>query len=158
LLCLRGETACVNGYVGPLIEEYIKKFLSGFDKGIEKVPILFMKSDGGLATVRLFHGFSSLLSGPAGGVVGYGMTTPKHYFENGGGVIGFDMGGTSTDVSRYDGASFEHVYDAQIAGISIQSPQLDISTVAAGGGSKLFFRSGRFVVSFPFITSKVLLT
>lgn len=87
-----------------------------------------------------FHGSRAVLSGPAGGVVGYALTTPgKHP------VIGFDMGGTSTDVSRYDG-QYEHVFESTTAGVTIQAPQLDINTVAAGGGSCLFFRSGLFVV------------
>lgn len=87
-----------------------------------------------------FNGSRAVLSGPAGGVVGYAMTTPGTKP-----VIGFDMGGTSTDVSRYAGA-YEHVFESTTAGVTIQAPQLDINTVAAGGGSCLFFRSGMFVV------------
>lgn len=101
-----------------------------------------MQSDGGLVPVNRFNGFKAILSGPAGGVVGYAMTS----WERGGnGVIGFDMGGTSTDVSRFNGA-YEHVFESITAGIPIQTPQLDINTVAAGGGSMLFFRNGMFVV------------
>lgn len=82
--------------------------------------------------------------GPAGGVVGYAVTTA---WEGSGAlqVIGFDMGGTSTDVSRYAGR-YEHVFEATISGVTIQAPQLDVNTVAAGGGSRLFFRRGLFVV------------
>ncbi|VVC30615.1 Hypothetical protein CINCED_3A005881 [Cinara cedri] len=98
-----------------------------------------MQSDGGLTPMNSFNGSRAILSGPAGGVVGYTATTPYKP------VIGFDMGGTSTDVSRYDG-SFEHVFESVTAGVTIQAPQLDINTVAAGGGSRLFFRSGLFVV------------
>lgn len=89
-----------------------------------------------------FCGSRAILSGPAGGVVGFARTC---YDETKTAVIGFDMGGTSTDVSRYDG-QFEHTYESTTAGVQVQAPQLDISTVAAGGGSKLFFRSGLFVV------------
>ena len=99
----------------------------------------FMQSDGGLVDAGIFSGLRAILSGPAGGVVGYARTcfdetdpTP---------VIGFDMGGTSTDVSRYDG-QFSHIMETTTAGVSIQSPQLDICTVAAGGGSILFWENG----------------
>jgi 5-oxoprolinase (ATP-hydrolysing) len=91
------------------------------------------------------------LQGPAGGVVGYGKTGYDYQSSNSNPnrqkkpIIGFDMGGTSTDVSRYEG-KLEHVFLTSIAGVTIQAPQLDISTVAAGGGSRLFFRSGMFVV------------
>ncbi|XP_012590454.1 PREDICTED: 5-oxoprolinase, partial [Condylura cristata] len=102
-----------------------------------------MRSDGGLAPMDSFTGSRAVLSGPAGGVVGYAATTYRA--EGGQPVIGFDMGGTSTDVSRYAG-EFEHVFEASTAGITLQAPQLDINTVAAGGGSRLFFRSGLFVV------------
>ena len=90
-----------------------------------------------------FNGSRAILSGPAGGVVGYAMTSYKQ--ETDLPVIGFDMGGTSTDVSRYAG-SYEHVFESTTAGVTIQAPQLDVNTVAAGGGSMLFFRSGLFVV------------
>jgi 5-oxoprolinase (ATP-hydrolysing) len=89
-----------------------------------------------------FTGSKAILSGPAGGVVGYALTS---YDENQRKpVIGFDMGGTSTDVSRYDG-KYEHVFETITAGYTIQSPQLDINTIAAGGGSMLFFQAGMFV-------------
>jgi 5-oxoprolinase (ATP-hydrolysing) len=102
-----------------------------------------MQSDGGLADVDDFSGSRAILSGPAGGVIGYALTgydpatrTP---------VVGFDMGGTSTDVSRYAG-SFDHVTESVTAGVIIQAPQLDINTVAAGGGSRLLFHNGMLVV------------
>jgi 5-oxoprolinase (ATP-hydrolysing) len=100
-----------------------------------------MQSDGGLTPMDSFFGNRAILSGPAGGVVGYAMTS----YSAGGAVIGFDMGGTSTDVSRFAG-TYEHVFESTTAGITIQSPQLDINTVAAGGGSRLFFRNKLFVV------------
>ncbi|KAH0617312.1 hypothetical protein JD844_015349 [Phrynosoma platyrhinos] len=106
---------------------------------------MFMRSDGGLTPMAAFSGSRAILSGPAGGVVGYAMTTYRRTEGQQQPIIGFDMGGTSTDVSRYAG-EYEHVFEATTAGISIQAPQLDINTVAAGGGSRLFFRSGLFVV------------
>ncbi|EGG24637.1 hypothetical protein DFA_02881 [Cavenderia fasciculata] len=137
----RGITTCIDAYLTPKIEEYIKQFLRGFDSGIGDVEVSFMMSDGGLCPVDQFRGFRSILSGPAGGVVGYGSTTYTGTHP----VIGFDMGGTSTDVSRYDG-HLEHVFETEISGLAIQAPQLDITTVAAGGGSKLTFKSGLFSV------------
>lgn len=101
-----------------------------------------MQSDGGLTNMESFRGARAVLSGPAGGVVGYALTGSR---ETELPLIGFDMGGTSTDVSRYAG-TYEHVIESTTAGVTIQAPQLDINTVAAGGGSQLFFRSGIFVV------------
>ncbi|GAB4819425.1 hypothetical protein N2152v2_006471 [Parachlorella kessleri] len=128
---------------------YIETFQSGFDEGLKSVPVYFMQSDGGLADVTEFSGHKAILSGPAGGYVGYATTTrwagqpaEQQWHPQ---VIGFDMGGTSTDVSRYAGA-YEHVFESTTAGVTIQAPQLDINTVAAGGGSRLFFRSGVFQV------------
>ena len=124
------------------IYDYFYSFKSGFDKELSGVEVLFMQSDGGLTQIEKFRASRAILSGPAGGVVGYAMTGSR---ETDLPLIGFDMGGTSTDVSRYSG-SYEHVVESTTAGITIQAPQLDINTVAAGGGSRLFFRSGLFVV------------
>lgn len=96
-----------------------------------------------LTCTRSFTGSRAILSGPAGGVVGYALTS--YSLASRQPVIGFDMGGTSTDVSRYDG-KYDHVFETVTAGYTIQTPQLDINTVAAGGGSKLFFQSGMFAV------------
>ncbi|KAM4704893.1 5-oxoprolinase [Rhinophrynus dorsalis] len=139
----RGYTACADAYLTPCIQRYLDGFCSGFKNQLKDLQVLFMRSDGGLTPMHSFSGSRAILSGPAGGVVGYAITTyhPEHPQP----VIGFDMGGTSTDVSRYDG-EYEHVFEATTAGISIQAPQLDVNTVAAGGGSMLFFRSGLFVV------------
>lgn len=140
----RSFTSSADAYLTPCIQKYISNFVSGFDSQLlDEVNVSFMQSDGGLADVNDFSGFRAILSGPAGGVVGYAVTSftgknPKP-------VIGFDMGGTSTDVSRYAG-QYDHVFETVTAGVSIQAPQLDINTVAAGGGSMLFFRSGMFVV------------
>ncbi|KAM8811123.1 5-oxoprolinase [Eudromia elegans] len=139
----RGYTACADAYLTPCIRRYVESFRGGFARRLQDVPVLFMRSDGGLTPMEQFSGARAILSGPAGGVVGYAVTAYRRH--GGRPVIGFDMGGTSTDVSRYAG-EYEHVFEATTAGISIQAPQLDINTVAAGGGSMLFFRSGLFVV------------
>ncbi|KAK3086761.1 hypothetical protein FSP39_022921 [Pinctada imbricata] len=139
----RGYTACADAYLTPCIKTYVKGFASGFQGGLEDLRVLFMQSDGGLTPVDRFIGSRAILSGPAGGVVGFALTTYQE--ETSLPVIGFDMGGTSTDVSRYAG-QYEHVFETTTAGVTIQAPQLDINTVAAGGGSMLFFRSGMFVV------------
>uniref|UniRef100_A0A5G2QF41 5-oxoprolinase, ATP-hydrolysing n=1 Tax=Sus scrofa TaxID=9823 RepID=A0A5G2QF41_PIG len=139
----RGHTACADAYLTPTIQRYVQGFRRGFQGQLKDVQVLFMRSDGGLVPVDSFSGSRAVLSGPAGGVVGYAATTYR--VEGGHPVIGFDMGGTSTDVSRYAG-EFEHVFESSTAGVTLQAPQLDINTVAAGGGSRLFFRSGLFVV------------
>ena len=135
------HTACAAAYLTPMITTYLSSFLKGFDDGLVtgRVPLTFIKSDGGLSPYNQFGGHEAILSGPAGGVVGYAKTTPSLP------VIGFDMGGTSTDVSRYDG-QYELVLETTTAGVSIQAPQLDIHTVAAGGGSRLFWQHGMLVV------------
>lgn len=158
----RGYTACADAYLTPHIVRYVKGFRAGFANHLEPAAVpapsgtsqpspaasdhtklLFMQSDGGLTPVEYFSGHRAILSGPAGGVVGYALTTYESVGRQP--VVAFDMGGTSTDVSRFDGR-FEHVYETTTAGITIQAPQLDINTVAAGGGSRLFFRSGMMVV------------
>ncbi|KAJ3337603.1 hypothetical protein HDU93_000799 [Gonapodya sp. JEL0774] len=143
----RATSSTVDSYLTPPILRYISTFSAGFDTGISSAGagprVEFMQSDGGLVPVRSFGGLRGILSGPAGGVVGYAMTSFDEV--EGSPVIGFDMGGTSTDVSRYAGR-YEHVFETTTAGVTIQAPQLDINTVAAGGGSRLFFRSGLFVV------------
>ncbi|KMP11656.1 5-oxoprolinase [Candidatus Nitromaritima sp. SCGC AAA799-C22] len=136
----RGQTCCVDAYLTPHIREYLDGFRSGF-KGREP-ELFFMQSDGGLVEADSFSGSRAILSGPAGGVVGYAMTTYNEETKRP--VIGFDMGGTSTDVSRFDG-EYEWVYESEVAGVHLLVPQLDIRTVAAGGGSRLFFRNGLFV-------------
>ena len=165
----RGYTSNADAYLTPAIQRYLHQFTTGFDNEfIQRVNVAFMQSDGGLTTMDKFSGHRAVLSGPAGGVIGYARTThlPRHNNKNkqqNGSVskkqkmngstysprhevIGFDMGGTSTDVSRYDGSEFEHVFENTIAGVTLMTPQLDINTVAAGGGSMLFFRNGLFIV------------
>ena len=151
----RATSACADAYLTPAIKKYIAGFQAGFEGGLGTQSVKqnegakgarceFMQSDGGLVDVDHFSGLRAILSGPAGGVVGYALTSydPKTKTP----VIGFDMGGTSTDVSRYGSGRYEHVFETTTAGVTIQSPQLDINTVAAGGGSRLFFRNGLFVV------------
>ncbi|CAG8585581.1 17192_t:CDS:10 [Acaulospora morrowiae] len=140
----RGTSSTADAYLTPCIRKYISGFISGFDENLEKnVRLEFMQSDGGLVPVYKFSGLRAILSGPAAGVVGYALTSYSEKERTP--VIGFDMGGTSTDVSRFDGR-YEHVFETTTAGVAIQAPQLDINTVAAGGGSRLFFRNGMFVV------------
>ncbi|KAJ5338778.1 hypothetical protein N7452_005506 [Penicillium brevicompactum] len=151
----RTTSACADAYLTPAIKKYISGFQSGFEGGLGSESVKqqtgakgarceFMQSDGGLVDVDQFSGLRAILSGPAGGVVGYALTSydPVSKIP----VIGFDMGGTSTDVSRYGSGRYEHVFETTTAGVTIQSPQLDINTVAAGGGSRLFYRNGLFVV------------
>ncbi|KAJ2807030.1 hypothetical protein H4R20_001451 [Coemansia guatemalensis] len=135
----RAHSATADAYLTPGIRKYVDGFANGFDAGFKNIRVDFMQSDGGLAPVEAFSGLRAILSGPAAGVVGYSMTSfsPSEQVP----VIGFDMGGTSTDVSRFDGR-FDHVFETTTAGVTIQAPQLDINTVAAGGGSRLFFRNG----------------
>lgn len=151
----RATSATADAYLTPEIRRYIEGFSKGFSGGLGVESVAkeagskgarceFMQSDGGLVDVSSFSGLRAILSGPAGGVVGYALTSydPETKVP----VIGFDMGGTSTDVSRYGSGRYEHVFETTTAGVTIQSPQLDINTVAAGGGSRLFWKNGLFVV------------
>lgn len=139
----RGDTTTVDAYLTPHISQYLDSFRSGFTNRLEGTPLMFMQSDGGLVPADQFKGSNAILSGPAGGVVGYATTTSG--LGQNKPVIGFDMGGTSTDVSRY-GQEYELVHETETAGVRIQAPQMHIKTVAAGGGSRLFFRNGMFEV------------
>ncbi|KAK8095792.1 hydantoinase B/oxoprolinase [Apiospora kogelbergensis] len=154
-LVSRATSVCADAYLTPAIRKYIAGFQKGFAGGLGTQSVLneagsqgarceFMQSDGGLVDVDKFTGLKAILSGPAGGVVGYAITSYDEQTKIP--VIGFDMGGTSTDVSRYGDGRYEHVFETTTAGVTIQSPQLDINTVAAGGGSRLFFKNGLFVV------------
>ncbi|KAL2444306.1 5-oxoprolinase [Exophiala dermatitidis] len=144
-LTSRGASATVDAYLTPIVKKYIEGFRAGFEDGLssENTGCEFMQSDGGLVSFDKFTGLRAILSGPAGGVVGYARTSfdPKVNIP----IIGFDMGGTSTDVSRFDG-TFHQTFENTTAGITVMAPQLDINTVAAGGGSILFWRHGLFVV------------
>ena len=159
----RGVSATADAYLTPVLREYLDGFFRGFDEKLQdgklRSPrVEFMGSDGGLVNVANFSGLKSILSGPAGGVVGYALTSWDAQRRIP--IIGFvfphlrsnpifisarlDVGGTSTDVSRFDGR-YEVVYETTTAGVTIQSPQLDINTVAAGGGSCLSFKNGLFL-------------
>lgn len=140
----RAQSTVCDGYLTPIVKDYIKNLISGFAPGTESsTRIEFMQSDGGLCSWKNFTGLKALLSGPAGGVVGEAETC---YDPNEGTpIVGFDMGGTSTDVSRYAG-NYELVFKSITAGVQIAAPQLDINTVAAGGGSILSYRHGVFKV------------
>ncbi|WVQ93705.1 hypothetical protein IAU59_000782 [Kwoniella sp. CBS 9459] len=140
----RGQSTTADAYLTPVLQEYLKGFYSGFEGG-EKggLHVEFMGSDGGLVDLKNFSGLKSILSGPAGGVVGCALTSWDE--EEKAPVIGLDVGGTSTDVSRYAGR-YESVYETTTAGISINTLQLDINTVAAGGGSCLTYRNGMLCV------------
>ena len=139
----RGDTCCVDAYLTPHITTYLGEFKKGFQNELADTPLFFMQSDGGLIEADHFRGSNAILSGPAGGVVGYALTTYHQMGKEP--VIGFDMGGTSTDVSRYNG-ELELTYETETAGVRIQAPQIDIKTVAAGGGSRLFYRNSLFKV------------
>jgi len=145
----RGHTTCVDAYLTPHIHKYIHSFSSGFKLGLNKLNVLFMQSDGGLSPVSGFCGSRAILSGPAGGVVGFTETCKSEFKssnERTTAIIGFDMGGTSTDIYRYNGSELEYSYEQMTDGIPIQCPQLDISTVASGGGSLLRLNHGLFLV------------
>uniref|UniRef100_A0A0W0FT18 Putative 5-oxoprolinase n=1 Tax=Moniliophthora roreri TaxID=221103 RepID=A0A0W0FT18_MONRR len=143
----RGVSSTADAYLTPILYEYLDGFFSGFDSKlrdgkIRSPRVEFMGSDGGLVDANRFSGLKSILSGPAGGVVGYALTSWDEKERTP--VIGLDIGGTSTDVSRFSGR-YEVTYETTTAGVTIQSPQLDINTVAAGGGSCLSFRNGLFL-------------
>ncbi|WWC69115.1 uncharacterized protein I206_103051 [Kwoniella pini CBS 10737] len=144
-LVSRGSSATADSYLTPEVKRYLEGFASGFKGGLNDSSsrVNFMQSDGSLCDFKKFSGLKAILSGPAGGVVGYARTC--YDALDGSPVVGFDMGGTSTDVSRYGGI-YEHVFETTTAGVTIQTPQLDINTVAAGGGSILTYLNGLFKV------------
>ncbi|WP_394729192.1 hydantoinase B/oxoprolinase family protein [Altererythrobacter sp. GH1-8] len=138
----RGETTVVDAYLSPVLRRYVDRISAAFDEPPEPGQVLFMQSSGGLTDANLFRGRDAILSGPAGGVVGSVATAEQAGFDK---VIGFDMGGTSTDVSHYAG-TFEKAYETEVAGVRMRVPMLSIHTVAAGGGSILRYDGGRFRV------------
>ena len=137
----RSNSTCSEAYLYPVIKRYVDGFESGFQVLPQRVE--FMCSDGGLKVSRKFRGNEALVSGPAGGVVGTAISCFDP--DDGTPLIGFDMGGTSTDVSRFDG-KYDYLTQTEIAGRTITVPMLNIATVAAGGGSILFARNGLLVV------------
>ncbi|MEP1029596.1 MAG: hydantoinase/oxoprolinase family protein, partial [Alphaproteobacteria bacterium] len=132
------DTTVVDAYLSPILRRYVDRVAA--DLG--DTPLQFMQSNGGLTDARLFQGKDSILSGPAGGVVGMVETARMAGFAK---VIGFDMGGTSTDVSHYDG-EYERTFETQVAGVRMRAPMMNIHTVAAGGGSILHFDGARYRV------------
>ncbi len=141
-LVSRGETTIVDAYLTPILRRYVDKISDAM--GHEQAPgqLLFMQSSGGLIDASKFRGRDAILSGPAGGIVGCVHTAKLAGCDK---VIGFDMGGTSTDVSHYAG-EFEKAYETEVAGVRMRVPMMYIHTVAAGGGSLLKFDDGRFRV------------
>ncbi len=134
----RAETAVADAYLSPPLRRYVE----GVAAGLEGASLMFMQSNGGLAGAAHFHGRNAILSGPAGGIVGMAASGAEAGFTR---LIGFDMGGTSTDVSLYDG-SFERAEESLVAGIRVRVPMLRIDTVAAGGGSIVHFDGARLRV------------
>ena len=137
-LVSRGDTTVVDAYLSPILQRYVSEVAYE----LKNVKLLFMQSNGGLTDAASFRGKDSILSGPAGGIVGMARTAENAGFAK---VIGFDMGGTSTDVSHYAG-TFEREYETQVAGVRMRAPMLSIHTVAAGGGSVLHFDGSRYRV------------
>ncbi len=134
----RGDTTVVDAYLSPILRRYVDRVAGA----LGGARILFMQSNGGLIGAERFHGKDAVLSGPAGGVIGAVATAAEAGF---GRIIGFDMGGTSTDVTHYDGA-FERTLETEVAGVRLRAPMLRINTVAAGGGSVCRFDGARFRV------------
>ena len=152
----RGDTTVVDAYLTPVLRRYVNRVAAALGHAARAgesgagepeqerrgARLFFMMSSGGLTSAAHFAGKDAILSGPAGGVVGMAHTARLAGFER---VIGFDMGGTSTDVSHYDGA-FERAMETEVAGVRLRAPMLRVHTVAAGGGSVLRYEQGRFQV------------
>ena len=153
-LVSRGDTTVVDAYLSPILRRYVAQVAgemrggsvpsspSPGGRGEEQARLMFMMSSGGLTAAELFQGKDAILSGPAGGVVGMAETGRAAGLTH---LIGFDMGGTSTDVSHYDG-EYERAFETEVAGVRMRAPMMLIHTVAAGGGSVLHFDGARFRV------------
>ncbi|MCK5433349.1 MAG: hydantoinase/oxoprolinase family protein, partial [Gammaproteobacteria bacterium] len=139
----RGDTTVVDAYLSPILRSYVNQVASELDGLSEHGGrLMFMRSSGGLTNANFFQGKDAILSGPAGGVVGMARVCESAGFNS---IIGFDMGGTSTDVSHYNG-EFERTFETHVAGVSLRAPMMLIHTVAAGGGSILHFDGARYRV------------
>lgn len=138
----RGDTAVVDAYLSPILRRYVQQVSEELDVARTGARLMFMMSSGGLTAAELFQGKDAILSGPAGGVVGLAETGRSAGFDK---VIGFDMGGTSTDVAHFDG-EYERAFETEVAGVRMRAPMMLIHTVAAGGGSILHFDGRRFRV------------
>lgn len=134
----RGDTTVVDAYLSPILRRYVEQVAAE----MPGVPLYFMQSSGGLTAAERFQGKDAILSGPAGGIVGMVRTAQSAGHER---LIGFDMGGTSTDVSHFAG-EFERAFETQVAGVRMRAPMMSIHTVAAGGGSILSFDGARLRV------------
>lgn len=146
-LVSRGDTTVVDAYLSPILRRYVDRVASNLNApypmpDAPSPQLMFMQSNGGLTDARNFQGKDSILSGPAGGIVGAVKTSEMAGFTK---IIGFDMGGTSTDVSHYNG-EYERSLETEVAGIRLRAPMMAIHTVAAGGGSVLHFDGGRYRV------------
>jgi len=137
-LVSRGDTTVVDAYLSPILRRYVDQIASE----LGRARLLFMQSNGGLTDAHRFQGKDAILSGPAGGIVGAVRTAEMGGFDK---IIGFDMGGTSTDVSHYAG-EYERSFETVVAGVRMRAPMMHIHTVAAGGGSICFFDGARFRV------------
>jgi 5-oxoprolinase (ATP-hydrolysing) len=144
----RGDTTVVDSYLSPILRRYVAQVAEELSsapspaRGGEEPRLMFMMSSGGLTAAELFRGKDAILSGPAAGVVGMAETGRQAGFDR---LIGFDMGGTSTDVSHYAG-EYERAFETEVAGVRMRAPMMRIHTVAAGGGSILHFDGARFRV------------
>ena len=141
-LVTRGDTTVADGYLSPLLARYVRELQAELGHDLGRPRLFFMQSNGGLTEAGSFRGMNSIVSGPAGGLVGMVKAATAAGF---GRLIGFDMGGTSTDVSLYDG-EYPRRFDNTVAGVRLNVPMMNVHTVAAGGGSILHFSSGRFQV------------
>ncbi|HVW48925.1 MAG TPA: hydantoinase B/oxoprolinase family protein [Trinickia sp.] len=137
-LISRGDTTVVDAYLSPVLRHYVRQV----ESELGPVPLQFMQSNGGLTDAHRFQGKDAILSGPAGGIVGAAQVAALAGFDR---IIGFDMGGTSTDVTHYAG-EYEREFITEVAGVRIRAPMMKIHTVAAGGGSICSFDGARFRV------------
>ncbi len=143
-LVSRGDTTVVDAYLSPILRRYVEQVSNEFGASADgkAPPLMFMQSNGGLTDAKLFQGKDAILSGPAGGVVGMTSTAKVSGYTQ---LIGFDMGGTSTDVTHFNG-EYERSFETEVAGVRIRAPMMHIHTVAAGGGSILSFDGARYRV------------
>jgi 5-oxoprolinase (ATP-hydrolysing) len=138
----RGDTTVVDAYLSPILSRYVARVSDALDVKRTGARLMFMMSSGGLTSADLFAGKDAIISGPAGGVVAMARTGNSAGFDR---VIGFDMGGTSTDVAHFDG-EYERAFETEVAGVRMRAPMMSIHTVAAGGGSILHYDGARFRV------------
>ena len=138
----RGDTTVVDAYLTPILARYVGQVARELDVANSGARLMFMMSSGGLTAAELFQGKDAILSGPAGGVVAMAQTGKSAGFDK---VIGFDMGGTSTDVAHFDGI-YERAFETEVAGVRMRAPMMLIHTVAAGGGSILHYDGARLRV------------